>query len=51
VNDFTVTVQGVEVPKIGYGTWQVTGAEAEEGVADALRLGYRHIDTARVYEN
>ena len=51
MNDFTATVQGVEVPKLGYGTWQVTGQDAEEGVADALRLGYRHIDTARVYEN
>ena len=47
----TLTVQGTEVPKIGYGTWQVTGPDAEEGVEDALRLGYRHIDTARAYEN
>jgi diketogulonate reductase-like aldo/keto reductase len=51
VNDFTLTVQGTEVPKLGYGTWQVTGRDAEEGVADALALGYRHIDTARMYEN
>jgi 2,5-diketo-D-gluconate reductase B len=51
VNDFTLTVQGTEVPKLGYGTWQVTGRDAEEGVEDALRLGYRHIDTARAYEN
>ncbi len=47
----TVTVQGTEVPAIGFGTWQVTGGDAEEGVADALALGYRHIDTARAYEN
>jgi 2,5-diketo-D-gluconate reductase B len=51
VNDFTLTVRGTEVPKLGYGTWQVTGRDAEEGVEDALRLGYRHIDTARAYEN
>jgi 2,5-diketo-D-gluconate reductase B len=51
VNDFTLTVQGTEVPKLGYGTWQVTGRDAEEGVEDALRLGYRHVDTARAYEN
>ena len=47
----TITVQGTVVPKIGYGTWQVTGADATEGVRDALELGYRHIDTARLYGN
>ena len=47
----TLTVQGTEVPKLGYGTWQVTGREAIEGVQDALGLGYRHIDTARMYDN
>lgn len=51
MNDFTLTVQGAEVPKVGYGTWQVTGRDAEEGVEDAIGLGYRHIDTARAYEN
>ncbi len=47
----TVTVQGVEVPKLGYGTWLVEGAEAYDGVLDALELGYRHLDTARAYGN
>ena len=47
----TVTVQGVEVPKLGYGTWLVEGEEAYDGVLDALSLGYRHIDTARAYGN
>jgi len=47
----TVAVRGVEVPAVGYGTWQVTGRDAVEGVADALDLGYRHIDTARMYGN
>jgi 2,5-diketo-D-gluconate reductase B len=47
----TVTVQGVEVPKLGFGTWLVTGDEAADGVRDALELGYRHIDTARMYDN
>lgn len=47
----TVTVQGVEVPKLGYGTWLVEGEDAYEGVLDALELGYRHIDTARAYGN
>jgi 2,5-diketo-D-gluconate reductase B len=47
----TVTVQGVEVPKLGYGTWLVEGQEAYDGVLDALELGYRHVDTARAYGN
>jgi 2,5-diketo-D-gluconate reductase B len=47
----TVTVQGVEVPKLGYGTWMVEGQDAYEGVLDALSLGYRHVDTAHAYGN
>jgi 2,5-diketo-D-gluconate reductase B len=47
----TVTVQGVEVPKLGYGTWLIQGKDAYEGTLDALELGYRHIDTALAYEN
>ena len=49
--DFSLTVQGTEVPRLGYGTWQVTGSDAADGVADALAIGYRHIDTARAYRN
>jgi diketogulonate reductase-like aldo/keto reductase len=51
VNDTTVTVQGTDVPKIGLGTWQLTGPDCVAGVAEALRAGYRHVDTARAYEN
>lgn len=47
----TVTVQGVEVPKLGYGTWLVEGEQAYDGVLDALSLGYRHVDTAHAYGN
>jgi len=47
----TLTVQGVEIPKLGLGTWQLSGAACEEAVVDALALGYRHIDTARMYAN
>jgi 2,5-diketo-D-gluconate reductase B len=47
----TKTVRGVAVPSVGFGTWQVTGREAREGVADALRAGYRHLDTAAAYTN
>jgi 2,5-diketo-D-gluconate reductase B len=47
----TVEVQGVAVPALGFGTWQITGSDAEEAVRDALSIGYRQIDTARAYEN
>ena len=43
---------GNQIPKIGFGTWLLEeGEECYNAVADALRLGYRHIDTARAYEN
>lgn len=46
-----VEVQGVRIPTVGFGTWQLHGAECREGVRHALELGYRHIDTARMYRN
>src|SRR5919112_6440028 len=49
--DTVLTVQGTEIPRLGYGTWQVTGRDATDGVRDALEIGYRHIDTARAYGN
>ena len=43
---------GVEIPKIGFGTWQTkSGKEAYDATTYALQAGYRHIDTAYVYEN
>jgi 2,5-diketo-D-gluconate reductase B len=50
-DDQTIEVQGTRVPRLGFGTWQITGADATEGVRDALAIGYRQIDTARGYEN
>ena len=47
----TVEVQGVAVPALGFGTWQITGPEAADHVRDALEMGYRQIDTARAYHN
>ena len=40
-----------DIPPLGLGTWQITGPDATEAVRDALALGYRHIDTARIYGN
>ena len=42
---------GVEMPQLGYGVFLVPPAEAERCVADALRVGYRMIDTAQAYQN
>lgn len=42
---------GIEMPQLGYGVWQVPDDEAERTVALALEAGYRSIDTAAVYGN
>jgi len=43
---------GVKIPKIGFGTWQVPdGPVVESAVLTALECGYTHIDTAAAYEN
>jgi 2,5-diketo-D-gluconate reductase B len=47
----TIEVRGTRVPRLGFGTWQITGPAAEEAVRDALEIGYRQIDTARMYGN
>lgn len=42
---------GARIPVLGFGTWQLEGEACREGVAHALELGYRHIDTAQAYGN
>lgn len=42
---------GVEMPQMGYGVFQVSPQECERCVADALSVGYRMIDTAQIYQN
>jgi len=44
-------LDGVEMPRIGFGTWQLGGQIAYDSVISALRTGYRHIDTAQGYRN
>lgn len=46
-----IDAHGMDVPALGLGTWQVTGAECRRVVEKALEIGYRHIDTAQMYEN
>lgn len=42
---------GFRIPQLGFGTWQLSGAEAREAVRNPLDIGYRHIDTAEMYRN
>ena len=42
---------GVEMPILGYGVYQVTPEECERCVSDAIKIGYRSIDTAQAYHN
>ena len=46
-----IDIQGVRVPVLGFGTWQLEGDDAYRPVRDALDVGYRHVDTAQMYSN
>ena len=46
-----ITVDGHPIPLLGFGTWNLTPEDARRMVAEALRIGYRHIDTAWIYRN
>ena len=39
------------IPKLGFGTWRLSGRDCSDGVADALAADYRHVDTAAMYGN
>ncbi len=42
---------GVQIPQIGLGTWMIPDDKAADAVANAIKFGYRHIDTAEAYGN
>jgi 2,5-diketo-D-gluconate reductase B len=46
-----VDVKGARIPLVGLGTWELRGRTCARIVEQALRLGYRHIDTAEMYDN
>ncbi len=46
-----VEAKGARIPVLGLGTWELRGRACARAVEQALRLGYRHIDTAQLYEN
>ena len=50
--DFFTLANGVKIPAIGLGTWQIPpGDMTYNSVKEALKAGYRHIDTAQAYGN
>lgn len=46
-----IEANGAAIPAVGLGTWELRGRVCARIVEQALRLGYRHLDTAEVYEN
>jgi 2,5-diketo-D-gluconate reductase B len=47
----SVEAGGAKIPLLGLGTWELRGRTCARAVEQALRLGYRHIDTAEMYDN
>jgi 2,5-diketo-D-gluconate reductase A len=50
-DDSATLSHGGRMPLLGFGTWQIKGADAVRATSDALAAGYRHLDTATVYGN
>lgn len=46
-----LTTNGLSMPRLGLGTWPMRGTECRNAVESALEIGYRHIDTAEMYDN
>jgi 2,5-diketo-D-gluconate reductase B len=47
----TIKTQGVAIPRLGFGTFRMPGGGAQPVVESAIALGFRHLDTAAMYEN
>ena len=47
----SISANGAKIPLVGLGTWELRGRSCARVVEQALRLGYRHIDTAEIYDN
>jgi 2,5-diketo-D-gluconate reductase B len=46
-----VDAKGFKIPIVGFGTWELRGRECVRLVEHAVHIGYRHIDTAQMYDN
>ena len=51
LSEMYILSNGVHIPKIAFGTWQIPNEEAYQATLDAISVGYRHIDTAKSYHN
>ncbi|PMD87082.1 2,5-diketo-D-gluconic acid reductase [Siphonobacter sp. BAB-5405] len=51
LNETYTLSNGVEIPKLGLGTWFISNENAGKAVVEAVQAGYRHIDTAQAYQN
>ena len=51
LNEYYTLTNGVKIPKLGLGTWFIDNDKVAEAVKEAVRLGYRHIDTTQGYGN
>lgn len=51
LNENYTLANGVEIPKLGLGTWLINNDDVVEIVKAAIEIGYRHIDTAQAYQN
>ncbi len=51
LKEYYELTNGVKIPKIGLGTWFIDDDKAADAVKEAVKLGYRHIDTAQAYGN
>lgn len=50
LNETLTLSNGVKIPKLGLGTWFVDDDKATDAVCEAVKCGYRLIDTAQAYE-
>ena len=46
-----IVANGASIPALGFGTFRMSGAEVAEVLPAALTQGFRHVDTAQIYEN
>ena len=49
-NTYTLE-SGIEIPRLGLGSWFIDGGKVAEAVREAVKIGYRMIDTAQAYGN
>ncbi|MCD8220668.1 MAG: aldo/keto reductase [Clostridiales bacterium] len=51
LNETYTLSDGIQIPKLGLGTWLIDDDKVAQAVRDSVKIGYRHIDTAEAYEN